>query len=177
MANNTYVQTSFFDSHPYGNEMKEYAARYMQTFFRKETRKCYTYFLHSGLEKIPQPKIDHTIHEHLGILLSPIKWVSICETKNIEKYRKMLMDKAKEEMDIIQDFSVFLDSEMISEHAVRTMSDFFKIDNKYTGIVDGYWIFIRPYHLTLGKHYIDSYASCKTGEVVRPSKFNLNIIR
>jgi hypothetical protein len=170
------VQTSFFDSQPFGNPMSVYAARYMQTFFAKETAKGNTHYLHSGLEKIPQPKVDHRIGEHMGILLSPIKWISTCKTKDIEKYRQFLKEKAKEEMDIIQDFDVFLDGEMISEHAVRAISDFFEFD-KYTGIVDGYWIFIRPYHLELGRHHINAYASCRAGEVVRPSQFNLDIVR
>jgi hypothetical protein len=170
------VQTAFFDSQPFGSPMAKYAARYMQTFFRKKTKQGLTYFLHSGLEKIPQPKIDHKIGEHMGILLSPIKWISTCKTKDIEKHRQFLKDKAKEEMDIIQDFDVFLDGEMISEHAVRAISDYFEFEN-YTGIVDGYWLFIRPYHLSLGNHHINAYASCRAGEVVRPSQFNIDIVR
>lgn len=168
---------SFFDTKPFGNELSGYIARYWQTYVEKKTSDKLTYFLHGGIEKIPQPKIDHRIGEHLGILFSPIKWISVCEKKTFEKNKETIKDKAIEEMDIIEDFSCYLDSELISEHAVRAISDYFELDKKYMAICDGYWIFIRPFHLSLGKHHIVTHAACRAGEVIRPSEFNLDIVR
>jgi hypothetical protein len=173
------MSSQLFDTKPFGNELPGYIARYWQTFVRKDvTDGNLCYFLHGGIEKIPQPKKDHTIQERMGILFSPIKWISVCEkkSKDLEKNKQMMKDRAIEEMDIIEDFSCYLNGDLISEHAIRAMSDFFELDSKYMAICDGYWIFIKPYQLSLGKHYIVTHAACRAGEVIRPSEFNLTIV-
>lgn len=167
----------FFDTKPFGNEFSGYIARYWRTFVQKETSDRLTYFLHGGIEKIPQPKIDHRIGEHMGIILSPIKWISACKKKDFKKAKDFMKARAIEEMDIIEDFSCYLDNELISEHAVRAISDYFELDKNTMAICDGYWIFIKPYWLPLGKHHIITHAACRAGEVIRPSEFRLDIVR
>ena len=105
------------------------------------------------------------------ILLSPINWLSTGKQEEEVEMRKA----AKDEIDIINRdaIDVTIDGKQMRDSCERIDTPLFRLPDRQYAVSDGYWLFLR---LEKGEHMVDTFGSCRAGQVKRRMGYDLEII-
>lgn len=172
--------SSFFspDEKIFGKDYNHWIVKYWHTFGIPKRQKLRhdVYCMSASKEN----DFQFTIPQDKGILMSPIKYITVTKDENLEKNKQFMEDRCKWEIDIIEDLNLLLDGQLLSPYINRVRSTYFKsklkVDKEYTAICEGYWIILKPYILEKGNHHISSFSSCKAGKVQIPAEYDITII-
>jgi hypothetical protein len=120
-----------------------------------------------------------------AILLPVINYECSFEEEPLITTKIGLESKCKSEIDDIKDVSFLIDETPLTDLSLyRIHSPLFSIhlqDNNVLGlqpcstkmISDGFWVFLRP--LTIGRHQIRSFGSCRSGKIRIGVTYNLYV--
>jgi len=169
--------SSFFspDEDVLGEDYNHWILEYWNTFGvpKKDKLKHKVFCMSASREN--DMKFD--IPQDKGILISPIKYITLTKDEKLEKNKEFMEERCKWEIDIIEDLDLLMDGELLSPYISRLRSTYFKPkqDPGFTALCEGYWLILKPYTLTKGRHHISSFSSCKAGKVQIPADYELTI--
>jgi hypothetical protein len=164
------------DENVLGKDYNYWILQYWNTFGvpKKEKLKHKVFCMSASIEN--DFKFD--IPQNRGILISPIKYIAMTEDAKLEKNKKMMEERCKWEIDIIEDLNLLIDGQLLSPYINRIRSPYFtpKQDPGFTALCEGYWLILKPRSLEKGTHHISSFSSCKAGKVQIPAEYDITII-